>query len=276
MFRRLNFAPSDFVCRVAFVVLQDEAVGRAGAVTQRAFGTGFFVLREGEAVRHFFEVALFFFFAGGGVVVIQHGFEDLVVFGEAFVQFGEAAFAEHVVNGFLGFGDKGVIHRAAHDGVEGVVHFAHFFEVVDGNVAVGERAFDEVFAGVDGARQAVGIDEQLVGGRAAVFFDEADGVKPFVHVVREAGFEFAAARGEVAAFGFPRCPGVRGGFSERAAVTDERRADAVAAQDGDFFQGVAFWRECGAFGLGGSAGGSGKGGEEEGLFHDDSGCVLQV
>jgi len=28
--------------------------------------------------------------------------------------------------------------------------------------------------------------------------------------------------------------------------------------------------------LGGGAGGSGKGGEEEGLFHDDSGCVLQV
>ena len=94
--------------------------------------------------------------------------------------------------------------------------------------------------------------------------------------MRQAGFEFAAARGEVAAFGFPRRPGVRGGFSERAAVTDERRADAVAAQDGDFFQGVAFGRECGAFGLGGGAGSGGKGGEEEGLFHDDSGCVLQV
>ena len=93
--------------------------------------------------------------------------------------------------------------------------------------------------------------------------------------MREAGFQLAATRGEVAAFGFPRGPGVRGGFSERAAVTDERRADAVAAQDGDFFQGVAFGRERGVFGLGGDAGG-GKGGEEEGLFHDDSGCVLQV
>ena len=49
----------------------------------------------------------------------------------------------------------------------------------------------------------------------------------------------------------------------------------MAAQDGDFFQGVAFGRERGVFGLGGDAGG-GKGGEEEGLFHDDSECVLQV
>ena len=268
MFRGLDFAPGDFARRVAFVVLEDEAVGGAGAVTQRAFGAGLFVLGEGEGVRDFFEVALFFFFAGGGVVVIQHVFEDLIILGEAFVQFGKATVAEHLVNGFFGFFGEGGIHRAAHDGVEGVVHFAHFFKVMDFDVAVGESALDEVFAGVDGARQAVGIDEQFSGGGAGVFFDEADVVEPFVHVVCEAGFEFAAARGEVAAFGFPRCTGLRGGVCQRAAVANQRRADAVAAQDGDFFEGVAFGRgrDRGGFGLGGGAGGS-EGGEEEGFFH---------
>ena len=87
--------------------------------------------------------------------------------------------------------------------------------------------------------------------------------------MREAGFEFAATRGEVAAFGFPRCPGLRGGFCQRTAVANQRRADAVAAQDGDFFQGVAFWHSRGIrLGARGDGRGS-EGGDEKGLLHGE-------
>ena len=85
----------------------------------------------------------------------------------------------------------------------------------------------------------------------------------------DAGFKFAAARGEMATFSFPGRPGVRGGVCQRAAVADERGADAVTAEDDGFFEFVAVWHSRGIrLGARGDGRGS-EGGDEKGLLHGE-------
>ena len=140
-----EFAPGNVFFRIVFVVLQDKAADDAAGTLQRTFYGRLFVLREVQGIRDFAEFALFFFFAGDRMFVVQHVFKQLVVLGEALVDTCQTTRPHHIIYGFSGFSGEGVVNGAADDGVEGVIHFARFFEMADGDIAAGEGTFGKVF-----------------------------------------------------------------------------------------------------------------------------------
>ena len=109
------------------------------------------------------------------------------------------------------------------------VHCAHFFLMVDHNIAAGEGAVDKELSGGDGTLQAIGIGVNAVRRRAFSAGDQTLLRQPLAHIVPHIHFQNAALGGELAARNFPRRPRVWRRLLQHAAVSGKRCTKVVTA-----------------------------------------------
>ena len=207
---RFNLAPGNLVHREAFVILQREGINQRISHLQRPRNAWLLLVLRAKRIFGIGQGTLLFFFAGRRVFVVGHLLKQLI----AIVELHFAALFLHGLNGLLAEGG-GIIgdHR-----VKGGIHGAHFFLMMDRNIATRESTGNKELRRGDRTLQAVSIGIDRVRCRAFARFHHPLLCQPLSHVVAHIDFQHTAFSSELSAGDIPFWPLFGGGLLKNAAI----------------------------------------------------------
>ena len=233
----VNFTPRHLVFRETFIILQRKGVNQRVADFKRPGNARLLLIFSAKGIFRVAQRALLLLFTGRGVTVVGHLLQQLI----AFAQLHPLPLFLHRLYGLFAEGG-GIIgdHR-----IKRRVHGAHFFLMMYGHAAAGERAGDKELRGGDGTLQAIGIGVDRVLRRAFAAGHHSLLRQPFAHIVPHVDFQHSALGGQLSTGDIPLWPGLWRGLLQHAAVVRQRRAQVMAAHDQHLLKLVPF--RCGRF-----------------------------
>ena len=207
---RFNLAPGNLVHREAFVILQREGIDQRIPHLQRPRYAWLLLVFRAERIFGIGQGTLLFFFTGWRVFVVGHLLKQLI----AIVELHFTTLFLHGLNGLLAEGG-GIIgdHR-----IKGGIHGAHFFLMMDRNIATRESAGDKELRRSNSALQAVSIGINRIRCRTFARFHHPLLCQPLSHVVTHIDFQHTAFSSELSAGDIPFWPFLGGGLFKNVAI----------------------------------------------------------